>query len=70
MGYEMIKLIFDILFGVCILGLGLYVLITPYEKLKAKNPKMKSEKVIKTCGILLVISGAMIAVASILLDLI
>lgn len=32
-------------------GLGLSYLITPYEKLKEKYPKIKSEKMIKTCGI-------------------
>ncbi len=61
MGYEMSKLIVDIIFGVCALGLGLYYLITPYEKLAAKNPKLKSEKVIKVCGVLLVIFGVVIA---------
>lgn len=57
MGYETMKLIVDIIFGVCMLGIGLYFLISPYEKLKAKMPKLKSEKMIKTCGILLVILG-------------
>lgn len=66
MGYEMTKLIVDIIFGVCALGLGLYYLITPYEKLAAKNPKLKSEKVIKVCGVLLVILGAVITVAGII----
>lgn len=57
MGYETMKLIVDIIFGVCMLGIGLYFLISPYEKLKAKMPKLKSEKMVKTCGILLVILG-------------
>lgn len=57
MGYETMKLIVDIIFGVCMLGIGLYFLISPYEKLKAKMPKLKSKKMVKTCGILLVILG-------------
>lgn len=57
MGYETMKLVVDVIFGVCLFGLGLYYLITPYEKLKAKYPKMKSEKMIKTCGVLLVVLG-------------
>lgn len=65
MGYEMTKLIVDIIFGVCLLGLGLYYLITPYEKLAAKNPKLKSEKTIKICGVLLVICGAVVAAVGI-----
>ena len=65
MGYEMTKLIVDIVFGACAFGLGLYYLITPYEKLKEKFPKIKSEKMIKTCGVLLVVIGAIIVVAGI-----
>lgn len=62
----MIKLIVDIVFGVCAFGLGIYYLITPYEKLKEKYPKIKSEKMIKTCGILLAVIGVIIVVAGIL----
>lgn len=61
----MTKLIVDIVFGVCMFGLGLSYLITPYEKLKEKFPKIKSEKMIKTCGVLLVILGAIIVVVGI-----
>lgn len=66
MGYETSKLIVDIIFSVCLFGIGLYCLITPYEKMKAKNPKMKSEKVVKICGGLAVAVGAVSLVAGIL----
>lgn len=57
MGYEMTKLICDFIFGGCLLGLGIYWLVTPYEKLKEKNPKMKSEKTIKICAVLCLVVG-------------
>ena len=66
MGYEITKLVIDIIFGACALGIGLNYLITPYEKLKENNPKLKSEKMIKACGVVLVICGVMLIVMGIL----
>ncbi|MCM1127715.1 MAG: hypothetical protein NC429_14745 [Lachnospiraceae bacterium] len=66
MGYEMTKLVVDIIFGVCLLGLGLYYLLTPFEKLKEKYPKMKSEKMIKGCGVLIVVIGAIVIIMGVL----
>lgn len=66
MGYDMTKLVVDIIFGVCLLGVGLYYLLTPFEKLKEKYPKMKSEKMVKGCGVLVVVIGIITIIVGIL----
>lgn len=59
-----------IAFGVLIIALGLYFLLTPYEKLAAMLPKKKSRRnlrargwIVLACGILLIVLQIVMLVA-------
>lgn len=60
------NLIASILFAVVVAGYGLYILITPYEKFKAKAPKAPAEKNLKVLGIILILLGIISLVPSFL----
>ncbi len=59
--------IVSIVFGVVIVLLGLYFLLTPYEKLTAKLMKPKSKRNIRVRGWLILICGVLLIALQIVL---
>lgn len=57
--YDIFKLLTSSAFGILIIGIGLTYLLVPYDTLKKKMPRLKSPKVIKTIGVILVLLGVM-----------
>lgn len=57
--YDIFKLLTSSAFGILMMGIGLTYLLVPYDTLKKKMPRLKSPKVIKTIGVILVLLGVM-----------
>ncbi|MDE5908569.1 MAG: hypothetical protein K2H52_07525 [Lachnospiraceae bacterium] len=63
--YEFLKFLSSGIFAIIVGALGLSYLLVPYEKLKEKNPNLKSPKTIKICGVIMVVGGAIMLVLAV-----
>ena len=64
--YELLKILAKGILGVVVGTMGLNYLFVPYEKLKAKNPNLKSPKTIKICGAIMVVLSALMIMLAII----
>lgn len=63
--YDIFKLLTSSAFGILMMGIGLTYLLVPYDTLKKRMPKLKSPKVIKIAGVILVLLGVMMIILGI-----
>lgn len=62
---NLVKVISDSIYGICVAIIGLIMLLGPYDKIKEGIPKAPSKTVVKTLGAVIALCGiAMIALSA------
>lgn len=64
--YEFLKILSSCIFAIIVGAMGLSYLLVPYEKLKQKNPALKSPKTIKVGGVIMVVLSTLLIVLNII----